>query len=371
MHNVTVVAFEYCEDSKIYLKQYCDEIVTVTRFKPHGIRLVDYFINYLFGLLTQDISFEKKNILDINFSWKMQKKIDKLIASEKFDIVLVDDPCMISYVLNVNLPKILTEVGNIPQVHLEAYKIEKSIFRKLQRLVLYLVAENYEKEYDKFDSCVTVTKQQKDILESHLSNLNISVIPFGVDIEHEYDGFDEEFPSILFFGVMSSVYNQRSAIYLCREIYPLIKAKIPDLKLYVVGRDPSEEILNLSDNESIIVAGYVEDLRPYLAHASVITLPIHGFGIKTRLLEAMAMGKAIVVSPEGTHGIDVTPEKDIIVADGPDEFALRVVELLNDEGLRKRIGVNARTLMEKKYSWEKIAEMINEACVGVLEYEEK
>ena len=121
----------------------------------------------------------------------------------------------------------------------------------------------------------------------------------------------------------------------------------------------------MRDN-SVIITGYVEDTRPYLARASVIILPIHGFGIKTRLLEAMAMGKPVVISSAGIHGIDVTPEKDIIVADGPEEFAERVIKLLNDEALRKKIGTNARKLMEEKYSWEKMADTLNEVSQEVV-----
>lgn len=365
-HNFTIVAFKYKEDPEEYLKEYCDRIITINLPTPRKKRLIYYIINYIIGVFLQDISLKKRNILDYSFSWKMQRKIKELLKTEEFDIVFVDDPFMLSYALNINLPKILTEVGNTPQIHHEAYKIEKNILKKIYRLLLYFIAKNYERNYEEFDMCIVVTKQQKDILESHLPNLNISVIPFGVNTDSKSKDFEQNFPSLLFWGSLDSIFNQCAILSFYKETYPLIKEKIPNTKLYIVGRNPSKEILKLAADKSVIVTGYVEDVRPYLAHASVITLPIHGFGIKTRLLEAMAMGKPVAISSAGIRGIGVTPEKDIILADDPKEFAERVVELLNDEELRNRIGANARKLMEEEYSWEKMAEMLNEASQKVV-----
>ena len=365
-HSITIVAFKFKDDPEEYLREYCDEIVTIELPTSPQKRYPYYVINYLIGLLLTDISLRKRNILDVTFSWKMQRRIKELVKTKEFDIIFVDDPSMLSYVSNASLPKILTEAGNIPEVHREAYKIEKNIFKKLSRLLLYSIAKNYEKDYEKFDACITVTKQQKDILESHLPNLNISVIPFGINTDSKSEDFEQDFPSLLFLGSMNSIFNQRSILYFYKEIYPLIKENIPDVKLYIVGRNPSKEIIQLTRDKSVIVTGYVEDVRPYLARASVITLPIHGFGIKTRLLEAMVMGKPVVISSEGIHGIEVSPGENIIVADGSKEFAERVVELLNNEELREKIGTNARKLMEDKYSWKKMADMLNEVSQKVV-----
>ena len=366
MHNVTIIAFKYEEDSEKYLKKYCDKVITVNLPILYEKRLVYYIINYIIGILLQDISLRKRNILDYRFSWKMQGKIKELLKTKEFDIVFVDDPSMVSYILDLSLPKILTEVGNIPEIHRAAFKIEKNILKRLYRLLLYFIARNYEKNYEKFDMLITVTEQQKGILESRLSDLNISVIPFGVILNLKSEDFNQDFPSLLFLGSLDSIFNQRAILSFYKETYPLIKEKIPNIKLYIVGKNPSKEILRLVRDNSVIITGYVEDTRPYLARASVIILPIHGFGIKTRLLEAMAMGKPVVISSAGIHGIDVTPEKDIIVADGPEEFAERVIKLLNDEALRKKIGTNARKLMEEKYSWEKMADTLNEVSQEVV-----
>lgn len=127
---------------------------------------------------------------------------------------------------------------------------------------------------------------------------------------------------------------------ICYKVCPGHSIDFKEMHLEIFGKEPSKEILKLARDNSVVVTGYVEDMRPYLARASVITLPVHGFGIKTRILEAM--GKPVVTSSAGIHGINVTPEENIIIADDPKEFAKRVIELLNDEKLRNRIGANAR-----------------------------
>ena len=363
-HNITIVAFKYKDDPEEYLKEFCDEIVTVKLPTSAKKRVVYYIVHYIIGITLRDISM--KNIFDYRFSWKMQKKVRELLTrTKKFDVIFVDEPSMLYYVSNVGIPKVL-EVWAVSLSERDAYFHEKIIFKKLYKLLSYLKMKNYEKSYEKFDVCIAPTEQERDILNSYLPNLNISVIPFGINTDMKSEDFEQDFPSVLFLGSLGSIYNQRSILYFYNEIFPVIKEKIPNLKLYIVGKEPSKEILKLAVDNSVIVTGYVEDVRPYLARASVITLPVHGYGIKTRVLEAMAMGKPVVTSSEGIHGIDVTPRENIIIADDSKEFARRVIELLNDKELRNRIGANARKLMEEEYSWEKMTDMLNDVFQKVV-----
>ena len=347
MHNITIISFKHLKSASKYdeghLKKYCDEIETVEIPSSLFHRAIYHIINNIMGIPSR----------------KMQIKINELLKREKFDVIFVDDPSMLFYVSDVNLPKVL-EIWAIPQVHREAYTHEKKLHKKLLRLWHYFEAKNHEKYYKNFDICITPTEQERDVLTSYLPNLEISVIPFGINIDLRPEDFEQDFPSLIFIGSMNSLFNQRSILYFYDMIYPSIKENIPDVKLYIVGRNPSKEIIQLTRDKSVIVTGYVEDLRPYLARASVVTLPVHGYGIKTRMFEAMAMGKPVVTFSAGIHGIDVTPEENIIIADDPKEFARRVIELLNNEWLRNRIGANARKLMEEEYPWEKMTDMLNE-----------
>lgn len=365
MHNITIVSFKYLKEGQQegsnpydedYLKEYCEEIETVEISTSLFKRIGGYIISCIIRIVSGDL----RNILDYSFSREMQIKINELLKRAEFDVIFADTPSMLFYVSDVKLPKVL-EIWTISQIHYEAYKkIEKKLYKKILRLWLYFDAKNREKYYKKFDICITPTEHEREVLKSYLPDLEISVIPFGINTDLRSENFEQDFPSLIFIGIMGSLFNQRSILYFNDEIYPSIKESFPNIKLYIVGKNPSEEIIQLTADKSVIVTGYVEDVRPYLARASVVTLPVHGYGIKTRILEAMAMGKPVVTSSEGIHGINVTPEENIIIADEPEEFARRVIELLNNEGLREKIGTNARKLMEEEYSWEKMADMLNE-----------
>jgi glycosyltransferase involved in cell wall biosynthesis len=109
------------------------------------------------------------------------------------------------------------------------------------------------------------------------------------------------------------------------------------------------------------VTGYVDDLRPYLSRAWVVLAPLQeGFGVKVRVLQAMAMGKPVVATSMVARGIDVRAGRDIALADGPEEFARKVVALLNNRPLREELGIGARQLMEMEHSWEDLTGRLNE-----------
>jgi len=358
-HSITMVAFKKKGDPEDYIKKYCDEIVTVEIPASFKKRLLQFIMNYAGGILRGEISLKKGNYLCYRHSLKLHNKINELLKREKFDVIFVETPEMLFYVSDINLPKVL-EIWTIPQIHYEAYKkLEKNFIKKVYRLISYFEAKKFESKYENFNICITPTEQDRDIIKSYLKELDISVIPFGINCDFNLGDLKEDFPSLIFIGNMGSTFNQRSILYLYKEVYPLIKASFPGIKLYIIGKNPSEEVKRLSRDKSVIVTGYVEDIKPYLARASVVTLPVHGYGIKTRILEAMAMGKAVVTNAEGIHGLNVIPEVNIIIADNPGEFANRVIELLMNEQLRKAIGSNARKLVYEEYSWEMMSDMLN------------
>lgn len=350
-HNITIAAFKHLKGGGPkqydYLKEYCDEIETVDIPTSLFNRLIYHVANNCMGIPSR----------------KMQRKINKLLSTKEFDVIFTSN-AMIAYVADENLPKV-SEIWEMSRVDFDRFKLERKIHKRLYDLMLYFRDKNYEKYYENFDVCITPTEHERDLLKAYMPDLEISVIPYGVNVESTnkdffVEDFSEDFPSLIFLGNFGSFFNQRSILYFYKEIYPLIKETFPEVKSYIVGKNPPKGILKLAVDNSVIVTGYVEDLRPYLACASVVTLPVHGYGIKTRILEAMAIGKPVVTSSEGIHGIDVTPEENIIIADDPRDFAERVIKLLNNEELRNRIGANARKLMEEEYSWEKMTDKLNE-----------
>ncbi|TVR97334.1 MAG: glycosyltransferase [Rhodospirillales bacterium] len=179
-------------------------------------------------------------------------------------------------------------------------------------------------------------------------------IPNGVDIHYFTPNACEGLSSsIIFSGVMNFYPNVDAVLYFATNVFPLVKSRMPSAAWYIVGRDPTPEIQALHAPPDIIVTGFVDDLREHVGRAQVVICPmISGSGIKNKVLEAMALGRAVVSTPSGVAGIDFTDGTHLWVAESAESFAARVVQLLGDSAARERIGQAARRLVEARYSWQ-------------------
>jgi glycosyltransferase involved in cell wall biosynthesis len=291
----------------------------------------------------------------------MDKLIKTLLDSNKVDIMIVNHPSMLCYALNKRVPTVLLESFALSEIALTEYKMERNWLKKIIRLLYYYQTRNYAKVYEVVNLLIAVSTRQRDRIRSHCPNVDIAVIPGGADTDYLKTMEPEtKFPSLAITGTMSGTRNKTAILYFYNEVYPLIKERIPRVKLYIVGSNPEKEILRLSADKSVTVTGYVKDLRPYLSRAWVVVAPLQeDFGVKIRVLQAMAVGKPVVSTSMGATGISVSPGENIILADEPGEFADRVIELLNDKQLRQKIGAKARLLMETEHSWENLTDKLN------------
>jgi glycosyltransferase involved in cell wall biosynthesis len=213
-----------------------------------------------------------------------------------------------------------------------------------------------------FDDCIVVSNEEYEAFKEVLPNVKYSVVPNGVDIEfYAPSEASEEWPSLVYVGVLYPYGpNVEAILYFHSQMYEALKTRFADLRLYVVGPRPIEAVSSLARDPSIIVTGFVEDVRPYIARASVVIAPfVSGTGIKSKVLEGMAMGKPVVTTSIGVRGINATPGEHLHVADSPAAFVDRVQELLEDETKRSRMGYQAREFVKKHHSWEQVAENID------------
>lgn len=186
----------------------------------------------------------------------------------------------------------------------------------------------------------------------------IHVIPLGVDISYFQPTSEPEEidPSVIFFGVMSYSPNIDAALFILNDIYPLLRKEIPNIKLFIVGRDPPESILKYKD-ENISVTGSVEDIRPYLQRASLALLPMRkGSGMKGKILEALAMGKPVVTTPCGAESFDERIRSFLLISDNKETLKEQVISTLNDKEKIIETRYNLRKIIIRNHSWESIAE---------------
>jgi glycosyltransferase involved in cell wall biosynthesis len=146
-----------------------------------------------------------------------------------------------------------------------------------------------------------------------------------------------------------------AVLFFCKEILPLVRERVGKVEMWVVGRDPVPEIRAL-DGDGIHVTGQVEGIQPYYQRCTAVVVPLRaGGGTRLKILEAMALGRPVVSTSIGCEGLDVAPEKHLLVADDPEDFADATARLILDCGLNQRIVSEARQLVVDHYNWDAIA----------------
>lgn len=217
------------------------------------------------------------------------------------------------------------------------------------------------------DKVVTVSEADRQALLSLTRTLDVSVVPNGVDggyfsVENlaKADSGSSTQPlpanAIVFSGSMDFRPNVDAVRWLCDEIFPGIRAHVPDAQLFVVGRRPSEGVRMLAQRPGVTVTGEVEDVRPYFFGSAVCLVPMRiGGGVRLKVLEGMSMERATVSTPMGCDGLDVVDGKHVRLAERAPEFARAVVDLLRNPEERRRLGQRGRQLAVEKYDWRVIA----------------
>jgi glycosyltransferase involved in cell wall biosynthesis len=202
---------------------------------------------------------------------------------------------------------------------------------------------------------------------AHVRRLNarypLSVIPSGVD--HAYfkppspdpappDGAAlPRDPTLIFFGNLAYAPNADAAHFLVADIFPLVRQRLPNARLLLVGNAPSPSLAGVG----VTVTGRVPDLRPYIAEADVFICPLRfGAGIKNKMLEAMAMGKPAVATLLSADGFAMRSGEHVLFGTTAAELAEAAIRLLQDAALRAQMGAANRALVEAQYSWQRAAD---------------
>lgn len=185
----------------------------------------------------------------------------------------------------------------------------------------------------------------------------VTVLPNGVDYGYFHPLEVPEKPNtVVFSGKMSYYPNEAAVNHFYHKILPLIREKMPEITFTIVGADPPGSIKRLADDHNVCVTGYVEDIRPYLAEASVAVCPIRvGAGIQNKVLEAMAMGKAVVASSKACKATEARNGVEVAMADSDADFADAVVQLLTKPEERARIGNAAADFVRENHDWDALS----------------
>lgn len=182
----------------------------------------------------------------------------------------------------------------------------------------------------------------------------IEVIPNGVDLAYFAPGDTPPEPAtVIFSGKLSYHANEAAALYLLRQIMPIVWRQRSEVHVLIAGANPPPAVRALAANPRVTVTGYLPDLRKAMARATLAASPIrYGVGIQNKVLEALAMGLPVVASPQATVALNARRGRDLLVASTAEEFASAILGLLDDPVRRAMLGSSGRRYVEQHHSWE-------------------
>jgi sugar transferase (PEP-CTERM/EpsH1 system associated) len=260
----------------------------------------------------------------------------------------------------LSIPIVWDSVDSLTHLFRQSAKYSKKLTKRWFTYFELFRTEKYESYLAKYFNHVLVTSQKdRDVFLSltsktkDLEDEKITVISHGVDLEyfHPIEEDLREANTLVVSGKMSYHANISMALYLIDEIMPLIWAKQPEVKLWIVGKDPDREIIEKGRDPNITVTGMVPDLRPYLQKATIAVAPIvYGAGIQNKVLEAMACGTPVVTSPQALTALTAKPGVELELATNPKEYAEKILILLKHSDERQKLGNAGRLFVEKNHN---------------------
>ena len=368
-YRVTLVTFVRPDEQEYLevMKQYCDQVYSVPISRSRTKDLMFFSRSLVSGrpfLIERDDIQEMRLLVRELFSY--------------YDVVHADQLSMAQFGLHpvgekdnrdsrIAGPEGKPSPCLVFDAHNAVYKILERMVQRVPWYMKPLISREasqvqlFEAQVVRnFDHTFTVTEIDRLALlqadkDNNSQGKSISVVPIGIDIEKiqplpiEPDSF-----SILAMGTLHYPPNADGIRWFLEEVFPIVRSAVPETHLTIIGKNPPKDFIKIAQRKanSISVAGYVPDVKPFVQEAGVILVPLlAGGGMRVRILEALAYARPVVTTTTGLEGIEALPGKDILVADTPEDFAQETIRLLRDPALRKEIGGNGRQFVERRYDW--------------------
>jgi polysaccharide biosynthesis protein PslH len=383
-HEVLLASFVRSEEKEFIpvMNQVCKAVYTVPLKRS---RFADVYYYLRSHLTRRPFLIERDDI------GKMRTLVKNILQKEHIDFVHADQLSMVQFAFQTAYPGLINKNGvrgsgdkRVPELVFDAHNAVWAIVERMRRNapwflkpVLALEAHRI-KTYEGgvvryFDHTFAVAEPDAIALreaQEYVTGANgshkghISVIPIAVNADLlQPVRRKEKSLKILTLGTLHYPPNADGIRWFASEVFPLVRARVPDVNLTIVGKNPPKEIQQFSYDapEAVRVTGYVPDLDPYFEEAALVVVPVRaGGGMRVRILEAFARGMPMVTTTIGLEGIDAIPGVDVLVEDTPDQFADAVVRILQDEQLRESLARNGRQLVEQKYDYRVVLGALQE-----------
>jgi polysaccharide biosynthesis protein PslH len=303
----------------------------------------------------------------------MTREIERLVRDAGVDVVVCD---FLAPSLNVpvDLP--------VPTVIFQ-HNVEAAIWRRHADVAVNPLKKTYMREQFRrmrsfeaaeclrFDHVVAVSEADRLTFERDYGVTSCSAVPTGVDTAyfHPTGNATRRPHELVFTGSMDWLPNEDAVQWFATEILPLVRQRVPDATLAVVGRNPSPAVRAVADRHAgVEVTGGVPDVRPYIERAALFIVPIRiGGGTRLKIYEAMAMESPVVSTTVGAEGLPVTDEQHVLFADEPAAFAAAIIRLLTMPDEARALGLRGADLVRREFGWARVAAIFAESCAAAIE----
>jgi glycosyltransferase involved in cell wall biosynthesis len=373
-HRVTLVCGAGAEDGPALsaLRKVCTRIVTVHVSKA---RMTWNALRALPGDLPLQAA--------LSFDQRLREAVRAEDRSGRYDVAHIEHlrASALGYAL-MRTPAVLDSVDSISLLFERTFRSSPSLKSRALALLDLARTRAYEARYTHHFEQVIVSSPEDawalQTLHSHLcpdrapdrpewfanpsdqAAESIRVVPNGVDLEYfAPQPIARERATIVFSGKMSYHANEAAALYLVREIMPLVWASRPETRVVIAGSAPPPSVRSLAIDRRVTVTGYLEDLRPAIAGATVAVAPLrYGVGIQNKVLEAMALATPVVAARQAARALHAVEGRDLLLAELPYEYADAILNLIDDPQRAATIGAAGRRYVERYHTWDAAAERL-------------
>jgi sugar transferase (PEP-CTERM/EpsH1 system associated) len=366
MHEVSVVCLATNEpdDQFVFqLRQHCQslEVIRLSRWKS--------LWNCLLAL------FSAKSLRCAYFdSPRLRDHVKARVEAKEVDLIHAEHLKSLSMVEDVlgKMPAVFDAVDCLSMLESRRRRVTKNPFVKLFSWIeskKFALSEASASR--RFNRVVISSAVDRQAYPAPGLREEIDVIPNGVDLKHfGFRQFEAQKNLLVFCAKLDYFPNEDAALYFSRCVWPLLKARRPELQLAIVGSRPPRSVRRLDGKDNIRVIASVPDVRPYVGRAWVALCPIRiRAGIQNKMLEAMALGVPLVATPVCREGLELEAGKHLLVAEGPEQFASAVELLLDNVTLRERLIDAGRAYVERQHNWaESVTALSNSYSAAIADF---
>lgn len=301
----------------------------------------------------------------------VQRDLAAWFRDEHFDVAVCDFlDAAVNFPSHLNIASVLFQHNVEAEIWRRHAETASSPLKKAMYGIEYRKMLRYERDaVRRFQHVIAVSENDRSLMMRWVDGDRISVVPTGVDLAQFAPDPNQAFepaPVISFVGAMDWEPNVDGVEYFCSEVWPSIKAEVPEARFRIVGRNPVRRVLKWA-SEAIEVTGRVPSVVEHLRESAVVIVPLRiGGGTRLKIYEAMAAEKAVVSTTVGAEGLDVHHGRDIILADDARAFSQAVVMFLRDRELRRRYE-KAAAETAARYDWRAVGQRFSEVLRGAAD----